>query len=58
MNILAFFDMDSVRRDWPGPIDLFNVGCIATLMEHVVPEVAVPDENGIIHNYGIEWLDG
>jgi hypothetical protein len=57
MNILSLFDIDAIHREWSGPVDLFDPGCVATLMGHVVSELEVPDEDGIVHNYNIEWLD-
>ncbi|SES78458.1 hypothetical protein SAMN04488587_0972 [Methanococcoides vulcani] len=57
VNILHFFDMDSIRREWSGPVDLFYQGCVDTLMEHTVAEIEVPDENGLSHTYKIEWID-
>lgn len=57
VNILRFFDMDSIRREWQGAVDLFDPRCVDTLMAYTVPEIEVPDEKGIIHKYRIEWLD-
>ncbi|UGV40681.1 hypothetical protein J7W08_11600 [Methanococcoides orientis] len=57
VNILRFFDMDSIRREWQGPVDLFDQGCVDTLLKHKVAEIEVPGEKGLSHTYKIKWID-
>ncbi|MGM0771520.1 MAG: hypothetical protein ACQESU_07930 [Halobacteriota archaeon] len=57
VNIMSLFDMDIIQSEWPYRIDLFDQRCVEILIDHVVSELEVSDENGLIHNYGLEWLD-
>ncbi|WP_445474138.1 hypothetical protein ACT9XH_07045 [Methanococcoides methylutens] len=51
MNILHFFDMGLIHKEWAGPVDLFDPRCVDLLMGHIVLEIEIPDEKGIIHMY-------
>ncbi|WP_135610804.1 hypothetical protein [Methanococcoides sp. AM1] len=57
VNIVRFFDMDSIRREWSGPVDLFDQRCVDLLIGHNVAEIEIPGEKGLSYSYKIEWID-
>ncbi len=57
VNIQALFDMEAVRKQWQGPINIFNPECVDILSRNVRTCVRCPDEDGVMHEYEIEWTE-
>ncbi|MEA1984510.1 MAG: hypothetical protein U9N13_02540 [Euryarchaeota archaeon] len=55
INVTELFDVDAIKREWNGPINIFDNQCVDVIMKHPRRRIACEDENGVMHEYEIDW---
>jgi len=57
INVTKLFDVDAIKHEWDGPINIFDNRCVDVITKHVRQRMNCEDEDGMMHEYDIEWIN-